>query len=160
MSLFRVVLILPLLLTACGFHVRGAANLPPEISVVYIDSVNRYSEFYQALVTEIRGSRLTLADNSEKADTVIRVSQDISGRRVLSVSARNVPTEFEVSYTVRFSVFMEGEEVLTPKQLVRIREYTYDETLVLGKAREEEVLRRAIAADLVGMVIQHLSAIS
>ena len=159
MSWSRAALILPLALTACGFHVRGAPELPPGISVVYVDSPDRYSDFYRALVERIGASKLTLADDPLSADTVIRVSRDQTGRRTLSVSARNVPTEFEVHYTVEYSVFIDGKEVLAPKQLVLARDYTYDETLVLGKGLEEEVLRRAIAEDLVGMVVQHIAAI-
>ena len=150
---------LPLLLSACGFGVRGVGNIPPEISVVYIDSANRFSEFYRALVTEIRASRLTLSTGSASADTVIRVSRDQTGRRTLSVSARNVPTEYEVWYTIQYSVLIDGEEVLPPRQHTRTRDYTYDETLVLGKAIEEQELRKAIATDLVGLVVQHMAAI-
>lgn len=160
MSWSKAVVFLPLLLSACGFGVRGAGNLPPEISIVYIDSANRFSEFYRALVTEIRASRLILSTDSASADTVIRVSRDQTGRRTLSVSARNVPTEYEVWYTIKYSVLIDGEEVLPPRQHTRTRDYTYDETLVLGKAIEEQELRKAIATDLVGLVVQHMAAIN
>ena len=160
MSWYRATLFLPLLLAACGFNARGTIDLPPAMTVVYVDSPNQFSDFYRALVTEIRGSRLTLADSAGEADTIIQISEDVTGKRVLSVSARNIPTEYEVYYTVRFAVLMDGEEVLPPKRHTRIREYTYDETLVLGKALEEEVIRKSIADDLVGLVVQHISAIS
>jgi outer membrane lipopolysaccharide assembly protein LptE/RlpB len=37
------------------------------------------------------------------------------------------------------------------------QDYTYDETLVLGKAREENELREAISKDLVRQVNQEFS---
>jgi LPS-assembly lipoprotein len=164
MSWFRapwlLPLLLPVLLSACGFSLRGTGNIPPEISVVYIESPDRFSDFYRALVDEIRASRLTLAADSGSADTVIRVSQDQTGQRTLSVSGRNVPTEYEIWYTVQYSLFVDGEEVLPPTRHTRVRDYTYDETLVLGKALEEEGLRKAIASDLVGLVVQHLAAVN
>jgi len=159
MSWFRMILIVPLFMAACGFQVRSTANFPPEIAVIYIDTQDRFTDFYRELTTTIRDSELTLTDDPTEADTVIRVLQDETGRRVLTVSARNVPTEYEVYYIVRYSVLMGGEEVLTPQRLVRIRDYTYDETLVLGKALEEDVLRRALSADLVGLMVQQIAAL-
>ena len=160
MSWYRVALLLPLLLTACGFQVRGVENFPPEISVIYIETPDRHSDFYQALVTEIRDSELTLTDDPTRADTVIRILSDVTGRRTLSVSARNVPTEYEVYYSINYAVTIDGKEVLSPKQHVLTRNYTYDETLVLGKQWEEKGLREAVAADLVGMVVHNIGAVN
>lgn len=152
-------IIVPLLLTACGFQLRGSANFPPGMSVVYIDAPDRFSPFYRELTETIRESELTLADNPIDADSVIRVLNDDTGRRALSVSVRNIPREYEVFYRVRYAVFINNEEVLEPQQFVLTRDYTFDETEVRGKALEEQVLREAIAADLVGLLIQRIGAI-
>ena len=160
MSWYRAVLVLPLLVSACGFQVRSDARFPPQMSVIYIDAVDRFSHFYRALVLSIRESELTLTSDPGSADTVIRVLHDETGRRTLSVSARNVPTEYEAYYVVRFAVLFEGAEVVPSKQVQLTRIYTYDETLVLGKELEEEELRKAIAADLVGMLVQQVAVIN
>jgi LPS-assembly lipoprotein len=160
MSWYRALVVLPLLLAACGFQVRGVANFPPQISVIYIETSDRHSDFYQALVTEIRDSKLTLTRDPTSADTVIRILSDVSGRRTLSVSARNVPNEYEVYYAISYAVSIDGKEVLAPKNHILARNYTYDETLVLGKQHEENGLRKAVAADLVGMVVQNIGAVN
>lgn len=153
-------LLLLLLLSACGFQVRGSTEFPSGMSAVYIDAADRFSPFYRELTNTIRESELTLTDSPIDADTVIRVHADETGRRALSVSARNVPREYEVFYVVRYSVFIDDEEVLTPQQFVLTRDYTFDETQVLGKALEEQVLRESIAEDLVGLLIQRIGAIT
>ena len=38
-------------------------------------------------------------------------------------------------------------------------DYTYDATLVLGKAKEEQLMRDAIVSDLVRIVMKQISAI-
>jgi LPS-assembly lipoprotein len=166
MSWSRITLLLCLsvaqlsLLSGCGFTSRARPDIPPGMSLVYIDSRDRYSEFYEALINEMRTIDLAYTDDRSKADSVIRVLRDETGRRTLSVSGRNVPTEFEVFYVIQFAILIDGKEVLEPTRLTRIREYTYDETLVLGKAHEEEFLRRAIATDLVGLVMKQISALN
>lgn len=155
-----LVLAVSLVLLACGFQLRGAQKFPEGMSIVYIDTPDRFSPFYRELTKTIRGSELSLAENPIDADTVIRVISDQTGRRALSVSARNVPREYEVFYLVRYAVFIDDEEVLTPQQFILTRDYTFDETQVLGKALEEEFLRDSIAEDLVGLLMQRISAIS
>lgn len=158
---FRVCLIFAaLLLTACGFQLRGSTDFPPGMSAVYIDTSDRFSPFYRELIKTIRESELSLVDNPIDADTVIRVLSDETGRRALSVSARNVPREYEVFYVVRYSVLIGAEEVLTPQQFILTRDYTFDETQVLGKALEEQILRDSIAEDLVGLLMQRIGAIT
>jgi outer membrane lipopolysaccharide assembly protein LptE/RlpB len=39
------------------------------------------------------------------------------------------------------------------------RDYTYDTRLVLGKAREEQMLREALAQDLVRIVLKQVSSL-
>lgn len=148
-----------LLLTGCGFQLRGAVDFPPGISSVYIDTSYRHSPFYRELTTTIRDSDLKLETAPEKADMVIKVLTDDTGRRPLTVSARNVPREYEIYYLVSYSVSIDDREVLSQQRLVLTRDYTYDETKVLGKAREEDVLRESIAADLVGLLVHQVSAI-
>jgi LPS-assembly lipoprotein len=81
------------------------------------------------------------------------------GQRVVSVSARNVPREYEVWYTVHYEL-RSGEKMLLPESTQTLtRDYTYDETEVLGKAREEDVLRDALVDDLVRIALIQLSAL-
>ena len=47
-----------------------------------------------------------------------------------------------------------------PQQdLTLTRYYVYDETVVLGKAREEELLREAIVDDMVRIVLKQFSTL-
>ncbi len=79
---------------------------------------------------------------------MLDIVSDETGQRVLSVSARNIPREYEVFYAVTFSLRVGTESLISNESLVVTRAYTYDETQVLAKAAEEQILRRALAEDL------------
>ncbi|HET6630715.1 MAG TPA: LPS assembly lipoprotein LptE [Woeseiaceae bacterium] len=150
---------LMLLLAGCGFHLRGAPDIPPEMARTWIDTEDRYSLFYRKLTDRLEQAGIQLVDSPTKATAELVILADDTGQRVLSVSARNVPREYEVYYTIFYSVTT-GEQVLMEPQLKTLtRDYTYDETRVLGKAREEDLLREAIADDLVRLVMFQLSSI-
>ncbi|MEZ5565576.1 MAG: LPS assembly lipoprotein LptE [Gammaproteobacteria bacterium] len=146
-------------LTACGFHFRDTTHYPPQMSVIHIDAADRYSPFYRQLVAALRRSDIQLVDNPSEARTILKVLADDTGRRLLSVTARNVPAEYEVYYQVRFTVTVDGAEAVPVEQLVLTRDFAFDEDHVLGKAGEEETIRQAIAVDLVGLVTRRLSAV-
>lgn len=123
----------------------------------YIETGDRHSQFYRELRAGLRSAGVVLADSAASATAIFLISYDETGRRVLSVSARNVPTEYEVYYSIEYSLEAGPKNLLERQTLTLTRDYTYDSTLVLGKAREEELLRDAIVADLVRIVLKQIS---
>ncbi len=146
-------------LSACGFHLQGASTAPAAMQRTYIDASDEYSPFLRELKSRMKASGVELSDSATDATAIFTISFDETSQRVLSVSARNVPTEYEVFYTVAYRLDS-GTEVLLPQQTMTLtRDYTYDSTLVLGKAREEELLRDAIVQDLVRVVMKQISTL-
>jgi LPS-assembly lipoprotein len=161
MSLFKrfAVLAIGLLAAACGFQLRTQPDVPPEMSRTYIAAADSHSPFYRKFRDELVKAGVDVVSSPTDATAVFAILADVTDQRVLSVSARNVPTEFEVYYTINYSVEHGGQSIMTPQSLTLTRDYTYDETLVLGKAREAELLRDAIVDDLVRIVLKQLASL-
>jgi LPS-assembly lipoprotein len=107
----------------------------------------------------LQAAGVEVLDSPEGATATLSILYDSTDQRVLSVSARNVPTEFEVFYTVRYAIASGEQSLLEAQELTLTRDYTYDSTLVLGKAKEEQLMRDAIVDDLVRIVLKQISAI-
>lgn len=90
--------------------------------------------------------------------SVLRILEDVSDQRVMSVTARNVPREYEIYYSVTFVLDVGDERLIEPQSLVATRVYAWNETEVLGKDAEERVLRQAMADDLARRVIRRIEA--
>jgi len=160
MSLSRFTSILLLLLLAgCGFQLRGATTVPPEMARTYIETTDRHSVFYRSLREQLRTAGVAVVDSPLDATATFAIESDLTGQRVLSVSARNVPREFEVFYTVFYSLRTEDKTLMNTRSQTLSRDYTWDETLVLGKEKEEQLLREAISDDLVRIILIQLSSI-
>ncbi len=161
MSSSRTVSLLAWLLIvgACGFQLRTEPRVPPQMARTYIDTVDSYSLFYRNLRRELQAAGVELVDNPADATATFRILSDETDQRVLSVSARNVPREYEVYYSVYYELRSGGETLLQPQLQTATRDYRYDETRVLGKASEEELLRRSLASDLVRTVLVQLSSL-
>ena len=138
---------------------RGATSVPPEMARTYIATEDQRSLFYRRLRDSLHSAGVTVVESPLDAPATFSILSDLPGQRVLSVSARNVPREFEVFYTVFYSVQAKEVTLLEPRSQTLTRDYTWDETKVLGKEKEEELLRAAIVDDLVRIVLIQLSSI-
>ena len=146
-------------LSACGFQLRTEANIPAEMSRTYISADDNYSLFYRKLKDELTKAGVEVVHSPVNSSAVFSILGDNTDQRVLSVSARNLPREYEVYYTIYYSVESGNQSIMAPQSLTLTRDYTYDETLVLGKAREAELLREAIVDDLARIILKQLSSL-
>ena len=125
----------------------------------FIDIDDRNSLFARELSAQLQSADMDIVDEAASATARLSVTFEDTDQRVLSVSARNVPTEYEVYYTIQYAIDAGQRRLLEPQTLTVTRNYTYDSTLVLGKAREEELLRAAIVEDLVRIVLKQIATL-
>ena len=154
-----VLVCVALSLGACGWRLQGRERLSPAMNVVYVDADDRYTDFNRALRDRLRASGAKVTENASDATAVVRIVKDQSGQRVLSVSARNTPEEYEVFYSIEYSVSSGGSELIARQPLELTRDYSYDTTAVLAKEREQAILREALAQDLAALVLRRLASL-
>jgi len=138
---------------------QGAFTAPAEMERTYIAAQDDRSLFYRGLREALQSADVRLVDDPTEATATFTISYDQTDQRVLSVSTRNVPTEYEVYYTIEYALDAGATNLLEPQVLNLTRDYTFDSTLVLGKAHEQELLRDAIVEDLVRIVMKQIETL-
>ena len=148
------------LLGGCGFRLVGSVPLPPALARVHIDASDTQSDFYVGLRRSLQaaGTRIDEEQPGESV-AVIHVSADSAAERILTVSTLNVPTEYELTYTLKFSVSSNGHELIAPEEHRLVRDYSYSESALLAKEREKSILSEALANDLVSVVMRRLTSL-
>jgi len=153
------VLVLALFLASCGFHLQGRQPLPEAFAYTYVDTKDEQTDFVQDLRKALIASNVEVVPTRGSSGAVVTVHEDEITERVLSVSARNIPTEYELTYTVLFSV-TSGDQTLIDKEVITAtRDISFDEAQLLAKEREQEILSEALARDLVALVMRRLAAL-
>jgi LPS-assembly lipoprotein len=147
------------LLGGCGFHLQGHTPLPPVVRTPFLEAPDRQSDFIQYLRHALLSNGAQLTPERDKASAVVSILRDSVARRVLSVSATNQPNQYEVTYTVGFTVSAAGKELLPPQEVSATRTYSFDERILLAKNHEEEILRQDMARDLADMVMRRLASL-
>lgn len=152
-------IVLLLLLTGCGFRLQGHQMLPASMTVLRIDAIDEQSEFAHALRTALTVSGGRMASAGDQSPTLVRIAHDEFTERVLSVSSRNIPTDYELTYEVEVGVTSSGKELLAPETFMLSRVYSFDETKLLAKEREKQILKEALARDMASVVARRLASL-
>jgi len=148
-----------ILQAGCGFQLKGAVTLPVGVKSVYVATNDELSPFSVELDRALVASGAVRATSASAADAVIRITQDRTGRRVLSVSARNTPQEYQVYYVLGYSIDRGEQQAVTPQEIEVSRSYSFSESALLAKDREEAILRDALARDLADLVMRRLASL-
>jgi LPS-assembly lipoprotein len=143
----------------CGFHLQGRTPLPESFAYTFIDTQDEQTDFVQDLRKALIASGVKVIRTQASAGATVQVHDDALTERVLSVSARNIPTEYELTYKVKFSVTSGGKSLIEHEEISATRDFSFDEAQLLAKEREQEILREALARDLVALVMRRLAAL-
>jgi LPS-assembly lipoprotein len=155
-ALLAVVLAL-LAVAGCGFHLEGHTPLPDSLRAPLLEARDRQTDFVQSLRRALLTAGARVTDETDEASAVVHVLDDELDERVLAVSSTNLPREYELTYKVRFSVSANGTELLAAQDVSATRDFSFDEHYLLAKDNEEQILRGALAHDLVGVVMRRLA---
>ena len=146
-----VLLLSTLLLSACGFQLRGTHNaLDSHFSSIRIVDKSGDKAFQQAVSNALQN---TGVDISEDALTVLTLVKSKQEKRTASFSSRAKSAEYELLKTVTFQLQRDQDVLLENTELQSRRSYLYRETAAVGRAEEENLLRREMNQDLAQRIL-------
>jgi LPS-assembly lipoprotein len=146
-------------LCACGFRLVGSDPLPPSMAHPYLSLKDPYTDFSREFEHQLKSAGAVLQLARAGATATIDVTRDQVAQRTLSVSAANIPTEYELTYTVTFSVQKADKEVLPPQTISLSKDYSFNQDVQLAKEHEADILRQQMARDLVAIVMHRLTSL-
>jgi len=145
-----------LLIAACGFQLRGTADLP--FVTLYLPGAT--GGIALDLKRNIQaGSATRVVDDPKAAEAQLLFSEETRAKEILALSSAGRVREFRLVYRVRFSVGDgKGGEFLAPSTVTLTRDVTYDDAVALAKETEELLLYRDMQADMVQQIMRRLAA--
>ena len=143
-------------LSSCGFQLRGQAAFP--YKTLFIET-GGYSLFANNLERAIlAGSQTKVVENRDLAEAILKILGEFQEKRILSLSSGGKVREFELRYRVAYRLIdRAGRDLVQPGEIDLRRDMTYDDTVVLSKELEEQVLYRDMKADAVQQMLRRLA---
>ena len=177
-----LILLLISVLAACGFKLRGSADLPgyklPFATIAL--SLAPSSEFYALLKRNIEASSpgTRVVSDATEAEAILTVLADLSQKNILSLNAAGRAREYQLVRIFTFKVHANvpaatpapqvkytdvrpavvATEYIAPSTITLRRDITFSDDLVLSKESEEALLWRDMQSDLVQQLMRRLAA--
>jgi LPS-assembly lipoprotein len=148
-----------LALSACGFRLAGSDPLPGILARPYLSLKDPYTDFSREFEHQLKSAGATLQSVRANSTATIDVTRDSVEQRTLSVTAQNIPTEYEITYTVTFTVRGPDKELLTPQTISLSKDFSFEENVLLAKEHEADILRQQMARDLVAIAMRRLTSL-
>ncbi len=152
-----IVLLCLVLLTSCGFKLRGAYQLPDAMQLTYIESASN-SDLTRSLKRSLKSSNIKLATEKTEDAAVLKLSAESRSKRIVSVDSKGRAREYTLSYAVSFSVQTAGDFEIKNRTVNIDRDFVFDTEDVLGKSREESKLYEEMQQDLIRLILLRLQS--
>lgn len=152
-------------LASCGFAPRGGSlSGQAAVGMIFVDA-GREVQLADLLREKISAQGLTLASGRDQANVLVRLTNERQGQRVVSVQSQGRVSEFELRHLIDLLIIRAepgeiaryGEDQPADTVAVR-REYTFDETGVLGKADEASILTQELRDELARQLLLRIIA--
>ncbi|MDD3884459.1 MAG: LPS assembly lipoprotein LptE [Gallionella sp.] len=148
-------LLLTLLLSACGFQLRGHAGMP--FQSIYLEAASA-----TPLVSELRrnleANDVTVSNTAENAEVILNIESESQEKQILSLSGAGRVNEYQLYFKVSLRAYdNQAHDWIPAEEMVIRRNYNYDDTQILAKQQEEAMLVQSMRDDMVQQIIRRLS---
>lgn len=149
----KIVFVAPiLLLFSCGYHLRGAIDLPPQMRKVYLAGASE--SLSDQFTTTLKMASGKMVNSAGQAGVVVQISNERMARRVVTLSNTGKANQFELDYSLNFQLLDgKGKALTKPEELDINRDYYNNQLAIMAKTTEEGVLRTELYQQAVRTII-------
>jgi len=148
------------LLAACGFQLRRAPDFAFDTMVLGAPSGSSLGNELKRTIAA--SGRVQVLDPAQltRAQVVLDLVAEQREKVVVGLSATGQVREFQLRTRVRFRLRTPaGKELIPETELLQQRDISFNESAVLAKESEENLLYRDMQSDLVQQLMRRLAAV-
>ena len=145
-----------MVLSACGFHLRGLGNenKPLPFRTVFIESEGALQDSLNIVFD--RDSRIELSESAALADAVLKVDGESIQKDILVINRGGNVNEYLLVLSTRALLIKKGVQY-PPLTITVRRTFSYSDNQILGKQSEEQVILSDMRNEAAEQILRRLS---
>ncbi|MFE8072142.1 LPS assembly lipoprotein LptE [Marinobacteraceae bacterium S3BR75-40.1] len=145
------------LVVGCGFHLRGATNIPPALSPIAVVCENADRVLCNSVKDLLARNNVPLTEQQGEGYRLVLKDSE-SSQRATALTDTASAAEYALTISVEMALFTPDNVPLRPgDRLSTSQTYRYDENNVLAKNRERRDLSDTLNEQLAQQVLYALS---
>jgi len=158
MRLFLLFCIFSIMLTACGFHLRGKICLPKSLDYVYISSSEQNRSLVNTLRTLLTNNHVRVCNCPEQAKNWLVIKYAGHQQQISSVGIGTNPRQYQLIYKVDFLLQTPKGKIIKPLTQVSVaRQLTVNNNRILGSDEEAGLLLSEMRREAAVRILTRLS---
>lgn len=147
------------LAAGCGFQLRRLDGIP--FASLHVEAPPG-SVVAQRIRTALGSNRNTrLVKTASEAEAVLQLGQETRSKAILSLSGAGRVTEYRLGLRMTYTVVgKDGRSLGEPESIELVRDMTYDDTQLLAKSAEEQLLYRDMEDSAALRILRRLQSIA
>ena len=154
-----VMILVSLVLTGCGFHMRGSMDeklLPSQLKAIHVEGDDR-SDIYRLVITRLRHSGVKLVDSSDEVP-VLNLGNISVSNSAASLDNRSQVVEYVMLFNTDYSITLPHKPL--QKFSARFsRVFLNKSSQALASSREQAQLRNEMEVQTADLILIQLSRV-
>jgi|GEM_PF-833401 LPS-assembly lipoprotein len=152
-------LLLSLLLTACGFHLQGEKQLAQPLHRMYLQTPDPYGQLAHSLKQYLKISGVELVPAPTEAVAILNVMRDDTSQELVSVSGTQQTRQYNLKVSITFEITdAKGVTIIAPQTLTESRTITIQSNQVLGSSNEANLFYQQMRRNLAYSILNRLAS--
>jgi len=153
------ILLIIIFFTGCGFHLRGAYQLPLQLHVMYLQSTTPYSDFTKQLKTTLAFSKVRLVNNPQQASIILSILQENFSTFQTTVGDSTQTRSYNAVYTVTYNLQNKyGRVIIGPKTVSDSSTITVNQNEILENSNKLNITKQTLIRNLIMKLMFQLSS--
>ena len=146
------------LVAGCGFQLRRLDGMP--FASLYLDAPPGSLVAQRIRSALTANKHVRLAARVDEAEAVLKLSQEERSKTILSLSGAGRVTEYRLGLRLSYSISSRDERMLAePENIELSRDMTYDDSQLLAKGAEEQLLYRDMDDSAARRILRRLQSL-
>lgn len=151
-------LLTSLVLSACGFHLRGMMDMPRWLNPMSVVIEHAHRDMGPYLIESLQSYSIAVKTDPAQAQYWLIIEQDNLQEQISSVSSNTTSRQYELNYQVQFKLTeARGREIIPSTHLTVTRQVTINNNRILGSNQEQTLLLNEMRRDAASQIIYRLS---
>ena len=161
-----------LLTTACGWHLRGAVDMPQDLSQLYISAVETRNtsptksttalsttELMTELRQQLKANRISVVNDTKAANYELIILEENMDKRTAGVGTDALSSAYEITLKADYEIRTKNSALALAATASSVRSFNYNTASLSSSAQEEMLLMKEMRRDLVQQMLRRLNAV-
>ncbi len=161
---FNITIILMMLLSSCGFHLRGKIYIPQELYNLNLETSENLenSIFTTKLKDKFSEYKINVYINNKNDKLyTLKITDEKFNKETFTTNSSSVINQYKLTYSIKFELLNPKDEVLNHSQVITItRTFASDPNTILDNDNEERVLKEEMQQQAIREILKKISRIT